>query len=198
MEREVLRKRGLYHMNWKVFLAMGHGPFEWMVLRFFAKKFTFVTKKKTEVMWKTTAQNGTRSLIHTHKLLEVSLAGNKSQWRSQLLHVRLTNEITGLEKTHLNSEGSSVRCFGEWLNICLWNRWHALAFSVLCTLLVPLSVCSCFPGGHQPRTSASVETRSFTNNKSWLWIMLPQPFFIRIWNQRSDILDQTWKASSWW
>lgn len=163
-----MSKWGLYHMIWKVFLAMGHGQFEWMVLRFFLKKFTFVTKKKTEAMWKTTAQNGTRSLIHTHKLLYVSLAGSKSQWRSQLLHVQVANEIAGLEKTHLNSEGSSVRCFCGWLNICLWNWWHVLAFSVLCTLLVLLSVCSCFPGDHQPRTSASVETRNFTNNKSCL------------------------------
>lgn len=56
-------------MNWKVFLAMGCGRFEWMVLRFFPKKVIFITKKKTEAMWKTTAKNGTRSLIHIYKLI---------------------------------------------------------------------------------------------------------------------------------
>lgn len=56
-------------MNWKVFLDMGRGRFEWMVLRFFPKKVTFITKKKTEAMWKTTAQNGNGSLIHIYKLI---------------------------------------------------------------------------------------------------------------------------------
>lgn len=67
MEKGV-EKRGALSHELEGFPAMEHGRFKWMVLRFFPKKVTFVTKKKTEAMWKTTPQNGARSLIHTYKL----------------------------------------------------------------------------------------------------------------------------------